>query len=112
MHVDDPMIVFRKIDTLTPESPVDYCSLRIQLLANGDLTLDNGAYVENYRMKHIDLREQRVQLRRLNDTTKMKCDGTANKADQKTEVLPLNAFQDEEAKLMPNSDELSPPASD
>ena len=63
-------------------------------------------------MKHIDLREQWVQQMRLNDTIKVKCDGTANKADQMTKVLPLNAFQDEEAKLMPNSDELSPPASD
>ena len=69
MHADDPMTVFKKspegqkakswvfemlekrftakkIDTLTPDSPIDHCSLRIQLLANGDLTLDNGAYVD------------------------------------------------------------------
>ena len=69
MHVDDPMIVFKKspegqkakawffkmleqrftvkkIDTLTPETPIDYCSLRIQLLPSGDLTLDNGVYVD------------------------------------------------------------------
>ena len=60
------------------------------------------------RMKHIDLREQWVQQMRLNDTVKVKCDGTANKADQMTKVLPLNAFKDEEAKLMPMFNELLP----
>ena len=45
---------------------------------------------------------------RLNDTIKVKCDGTANKADQMTKVLPLNAFKDEEAKLMPMFNGLLP----
>ena len=53
------------------------------------------------RMKHIDLREQWVQQMRLNDTIKLKCDGTANKADQMTKILPLNAFKAEEEELMP-----------
>ena len=69
MHVDDPMTIFKKspegqhakawflempnkritvkeIHSLAPESPIDHCSLRIQLLQIDDLTLDNEAYVD------------------------------------------------------------------
>ena len=40
---------------------------------------------------------------RSNATIKQKCDGTANKADQMTKILPLNAFKAEE-----DPDELMP----
>jgi hypothetical protein len=53
------------------------------------------------RMKHIDLRECWVQQMRSDETIKQKCDGTANKADQMTKILPLNAFKAEEDELMP-----------
>ena len=53
------------------------------------------------RMKHTDLRECWVQEMRSNATIKQKCDGTANKADQMTKILPLNAFKAEEDELMP-----------
>ena len=69
MHVDDPAIVFKKsqqgqedekwffdqlrerftikeVHELAVGSPIDYCSIRITLLENGDLTLDNQACVE------------------------------------------------------------------
>ena len=59
-------------------------------------------------MKHIDLREQWVEQMRLNDTIKLKCDGTANKADQMTKILPLNAFKAEEAELVPMFNEPLP----
>ena len=52
-------------------------------------------------MKQIDLRECWVQEMRSNATIKQKCDGTANKADQMTKILPLNAFKAEEDELMP-----------
>jgi hypothetical protein len=52
-------------------------------------------------MKHIDLRECWVQEMRSKATIKQKCDGTANKADQMTKILPLNAFKAEEDELMP-----------
>ena len=55
------------------------------------------------RMKHIDLRGCWVQQMRSDETIncKQKCDGTANKADQMTKILPLNAFKAEEDELMP-----------
>ena len=56
------------------------------------------------RMKHIDLRECWVQELRSNVTIKQKCDATANKADQMTKTLPLNAFKAEEDELMPMLD--------
>ena len=53
------------------------------------------------RMKHIDLRSCWVQQMRSDETIKLKCDGTANKADHFTKILPLNAFKTEEEGLMP-----------
>ena len=53
------------------------------------------------RMKHIDLRECWVKEMRSNETIKQKCDGTANKANQMTKILPLNAFKAEEDEIMP-----------
>ena len=38
---------------------------------------------------------------RSNVTIKQKCDGTANKADQMTKILPLIAFKPEDDELMP-----------
>ena len=38
---------------------------------------------------------------RSNATIKQKCDGTANKTNQMTKILPLNAFKAEEDELMP-----------
>lgn len=35
-----------KIEELSVDKVIDYCSLNIQLMANGDITLDNRAYVE------------------------------------------------------------------
>ena len=48
-----------------------------------------------------DLHECWVQQMRSDETIKQKCDGTANKADQMTKILPLNAFKAEEDELMP-----------
>ena len=68
-HVDDPVIVFRKckqgqedkakflkimtegfsikeINELTPDNPIDYCSIRIQKHANGDISIDNDTFIE------------------------------------------------------------------
>ena len=36
----------KEVHELTLATPIDYCSLRIQLLPSGDLTLDNEAYVD------------------------------------------------------------------
>ena len=41
---------------------------------------------------------------RSDETIKIKCDGTANKADHFTKILPLNAFKTEEDELMPMYD--------
>ena len=56
------------------------------------------------RMKHIDLRSCWVQQMRSDETIKIKCDGTANKADHFTKILPLEAFKTEENELMPMYD--------
>ena len=69
MHVDDPIIIFKKdaqgvkdrewffqmiqrrfevkeTHQLKVGEPIDYCSIRIQLHENGDITLDNSQCVE------------------------------------------------------------------
>jgi hypothetical protein len=41
---------------------------------------------------------------RSDETIKIKCDGTANRADHFTRILPLNTFKTEEDELMPMYD--------
>ena len=70
-HVDDPIIVFKKseqgqkdkaeflklmeeafsikeVNELTPDNPIDYCSIRVQMHTNGDISIDNDSFIERY----------------------------------------------------------------
>ena len=68
-HGDDPIIVFKKseqgqkskakflklmgeafsikeINELTPDNPIDYCSIRVKMHTNGDVSIDNDSFIE------------------------------------------------------------------
>ena len=73
-HADDPIIVFNKseqgqkdeaeflklmadgfsikeFNELTPDNPIDYCSIRVQMHTNGDISIDNDSFIEKMLVK-------------------------------------------------------------